>query len=209
MSLVPTDAEFIKYGLNILKENHHQEARLREIKMKKLQLGLYDNPVPGQQYVLMVGNEKDEEIALEVTRESSVVLKNYDDVLPLSKSTSVFLTGHTADNIGYQCGGWTFTWQGHSSNEMFQHGISVRQGLENLVGNESFAYFKGLLVNSSVSDAALTKAVELASQHEYTVIRVQLCREARRYRKPCSAGGPTRVRGSAGCDGNKDYRGPL
>ncbi|ETM50730.1 hypothetical protein L914_05301 [Phytophthora nicotianae] len=176
MSMVPNDAEFIKYGLNMLKENPDQETRLREsvkrlIKMK-LQLGLYDNPVPGEQYVSMVGNEKDEEVALEMARESIVLLKNDDDVLPLSKSASVFLTGHTADNVGFQCGGWTFTWQGHGGNDIFQHGISVRQGLENVVGNDSFTYFNGLLGNGSISNADLAEAVQLASQHEYTIVAI-------------------------------------
>ncbi|GMF56118.1 unnamed protein product [Phytophthora fragariaefolia] len=176
MSMVATDTDFIEYGLNMLKASPDQEARLREsvkriIKMK-LQLGLYDNPVPGEQYVSMVGNDKDKETALEMARESIVLLKNEDDVLPLPKNASVFLTGHSADNVGYQCGGWTYIWQGYSGNEMFEHGVSVRKGLENVVGNDSFTYFNGLLANGSISDADLAKAVELAGQHEYTIAAI-------------------------------------
>ncbi|OWZ20143.1 Glycosyl hydrolase [Phytophthora megakarya] len=176
MSMVAQDTDFIEYGLTMLKNNPDQEARLREsakriIKLK-LQLGLYDNPVPGEQYVSMVANEKDKETALEMARESIVLLKNEKNVLPLKKSASVFLTGHSADNVGYQCGGWTFIWQGYAGNEMFNNGISVRKGLENLVGNDSFAYFNGLQVNGSISDADLAKAVELAGQHEYTIAAI-------------------------------------
>ncbi|CAH0474296.1 unnamed protein product [Peronospora belbahrii] len=173
ISMVPLDTEFIKYGLNMLKENPEQEARLRESAKRvirlKLQLGLYDNPVPGEDYVSMVGNTKDKETALEIARESIVLLKNENGVLPLPKSASVFLTGHSSDNVGYQCGGWTLTWQGHSGNAMFPHGVSVRQGLENLVGNNSFTHYNGLLVNGSILDVDLAKSVELAGQHEYTV----------------------------------------
>ncbi|KAG6623234.1 Lysosomal beta glucosidase [Phytophthora cinnamomi] len=176
MSMVATDTDFIKYGLNMLKKNPDQEARLREsakriIKLK-LQLGLYENPLPGEQYVSMVGSDKDKKTALEMARESIVLLKNDDDVLPLPKSASVFLTGHSADNVGNQCGGWTFIWQGYSGNDMFNHGISLRKGLENLVGNDSFSYFNGLLANGSVSDADMAKAAKLASQHEYTVVAI-------------------------------------
>ncbi|OWZ02537.1 Glycosyl hydrolase [Phytophthora megakarya] len=176
MSMVPSDADFIEYALNMLKEHPEQEARLRESAKRvvklKLQLGLYENPLPGEQYVSMVGNEKDEEAALEMARESIVLLKNEKDVLPLPKGASVFLTGHSADDVGLQCGGWSWTWQGHTGNAMFQHGISVRKGFENLVGNQSFTYFNGLLVNGSISDTNLTKAVELASQHEYTIVAI-------------------------------------
>ncbi|POM67380.1 Glycoside hydrolase [Phytophthora palmivora] len=176
MSMVPSDTDFIEYGLNMLKEHPEQEARLREsvkrvIKMK-LQLGLYDNPMPGKEFVGMVGNDKDKEVALEMARESIVLLKNENNVLPLPKSAQVFLTGHSADNVGYQCGGWTLTWQGHNGNVMFPHGVSVRKGFENLVGNDSFTFFNGLQVNGSISDADLAKAVELASQHEYTIAAI-------------------------------------
>ncbi|RQM14528.1 hypothetical protein DD237_003163 [Peronospora effusa] len=176
ISMVPLDTAFIEYGLNMLTENPEQEARLRESVKRvirlKLQLGLYDNPVPGKEYVSMVGNAMDKKIALEMARESIVLLKNEGDVLPLPKSASVFLTGHASDNVGYQCGGWTLTWQGYSGNAMFPHGVSVRKGMENLVGNDSFTYFNGLRVNGSISDVDLAKAVELAGQHRYTIAAI-------------------------------------
>jgi beta-glucosidase len=176
MSMVAQDTDFIEYGLTMLKDNPEQETRLREsvkriIKLK-LQLGLYDNPVPGKSYVDLVGSQEDEQAALEMARESIVLLKNEDDVLPLSKRSSVFLTGFSADNVGYQCGGWTFIWQGYAGNDMFHHGVTVRKGLENVVGNDSFTYFNGLMSNGSISDADLAQAVDLAVQHEYTIVAI-------------------------------------
>ncbi|KAG6590962.1 Lysosomal beta glucosidase [Phytophthora cinnamomi] len=176
MNMVPLDTDFIEYGLKLLKEKPDQEARLREsvkriIKMK-LQLRLYDNPMPGKDYVPMVGNDKDKKLALEMARESIVLLKNENNTLPLPKSASVFLTGHSADNVGYQCGGWSVVWQGYSGNVMFKNGISVRQGLENVVGNDSFTYFNGLQADGSISDADLAQTVKLASHHRYTIAAI-------------------------------------
>ncbi|OWY98919.1 Glycoside hydrolase, partial [Phytophthora megakarya] len=128
-----------------------------------------DNPVPGKEFEFLVGNDEDKAVALDVARESIVLLKNNESVLPLAKEASVFLTGHSADNVGYQCGGWSIAWQGYSGNEMFLNGISVRQGFEDLVGNDSFTYFNGLYENGTYSEADLAKAVKLASQHEYTI----------------------------------------
>ncbi len=47
-------------------------------------------------------------------RKSLVLLKNENDVLPLAKSGeyNLLVAGHGADNIGWQCGGWTACWQG-------------------------------------------------------------------------------------------------
>lgn len=34
-------------------------------------------------------------------------------ILPLPKKTGkILVAGSHADNLGYQCGGWTITWQG-------------------------------------------------------------------------------------------------
>ena len=46
-----------------------------------------------------------------------VLLKNKNKILPLKKSgKKITLVGAHADNIGYQCGGWTIHWQGGSGD---------------------------------------------------------------------------------------------
>ncbi|CEG45119.1 family 3 glycosyl hydrolase [Plasmopara halstedii] len=176
MSMVPNDLSFINHTQAFIEKFPEYEDRLRQSAKRavatKLKLGLYENPVPGADYVDLVGGEDDKKVALEISRESIVLLKNENNVLPLSKKASVFLTGHSADNIGYQCGGWTKAWQGYSGNVMFPHGISLRQGFENLVGNESFQYFNGLFVNGTISEEDLASAVNYASGHEYTVVAI-------------------------------------
>ncbi|KAE9343613.1 hypothetical protein PF008_g9604 [Phytophthora fragariae] len=128
MSMVPYDTEFITYATEMLNNFPEYESRLREsakrvIKMK-LKLGLYETPVPGADYEYLVGNDNDKAVALELARESIVLLKNDNNILPLANGSSVFLTGHSADNIGYQCGGWSVAWQGYSGNDMFPNGVS-------------------------------------------------------------------------------------
>ena len=54
-------------------------------------------------------------------RRSLVLLKNGanadEPVLPLpKKATNILVAGAHANNMGYQCGGWTITWQGLSGN---------------------------------------------------------------------------------------------
>ena len=56
-------------------------------------------------------------LACEAVRKSLVLLKNGKDptkpFLPLDKNAKrILVTGSHADNIGYQCGGWTITWYG-------------------------------------------------------------------------------------------------
>ena len=55
-------------------------------------------------------------------RKSLVLLKNsqslaHGPLLPLPKKASkILVAGTHADNIGYQCGGWTVTWRGVSGD---------------------------------------------------------------------------------------------
>ena len=56
-------------------------------------------------------------------RKSLVLLKNGEDadqpLLPLPKKASkILVAGSHADNLGYQCGGWTIEWQGLETNNL-------------------------------------------------------------------------------------------
>lgn len=54
-------------------------------------------------------------IARQAVRESLVLLKNEQSILPLSKSANLLVVGMGSNNLGIQSGGWTLTWQGSES----------------------------------------------------------------------------------------------
>lgn len=59
------------------------------------------------------------DLAREAVRKSMVLLKNGKDprkpFLPLErKAKRILVAGTHADDLGYQCGGWTATWDGKS-----------------------------------------------------------------------------------------------
>ncbi|KAE9303737.1 Lysosomal beta glucosidase [Phytophthora fragariae] len=176
MSMVPYSTDFIDQVKYVLTNNPDYESRLRSSAMRivkmKLEMGLYDTPVPGEDNVDLVGNDDDLEEALNLARESIVLLKNDDNILPLANGTSVFLTGFSVDDIGYQCGGWSIYWQGTSGNEYFAHGTSVRQGIENLVGTDSVTYFNGLSVDGTYSDEDLSTATGYASSADVVIVAI-------------------------------------
>lgn len=62
-------------------------------------------------------------MAREAVRKSLVLLKNGESatqpLLPLpKKATKILVAGIHADNLGYQCGGWTIEWQGLGGNSL-------------------------------------------------------------------------------------------
>lgn len=69
-------------------------------------------------------------VARRAVRASLVLLKNENDLLPLSPGMRVLVTGDGADNIGKQSGGWTLSWQGTGNlNEHFPNGTSIYAGI--------------------------------------------------------------------------------
>jgi beta-glucosidase-like glycosyl hydrolase len=64
------------------------------------------------------------ELAREAVRKSLVLLKNGKSepagpLLPLAKKVpKILVAGSHADNLGYQCGGWTIEWQGIGGNNL-------------------------------------------------------------------------------------------
>ncbi|MBI9100230.1 MAG: glycoside hydrolase family 3 protein [Spirochaetaceae bacterium] len=79
-----------------------------------------------------VGSAEVRAVARDLVAESMVLLKNdtvgAGPLLPLAKSTNIYLTGPAANDLGVQCGGWTIGWQG-TSDSMVVGGTSLREAI--------------------------------------------------------------------------------
>jgi beta-glucosidase len=78
----------------------------------KVIAGLFDTPAPDGSALSTVGSAAHRQIARQAVRESLVLLKNDNKVLPLSKSAHLHVAGPGANDVGVQSGGWTLGWQG-------------------------------------------------------------------------------------------------
>ncbi len=104
---------------------------VRRILKVKLEMGLFENPVPQINTGYEIGNQGNREVAQEAVRKSLVLLKNQNDILPLKKDTKVYVLGPAANNIGAQCGGWTVSWQGGEADIT---GKTILEGFKELIG---------------------------------------------------------------------------
>lgn len=71
--------------------------------------------------IALFHEQEHRDLAREAVRKSIVLLKNgknaTDPLLPLPKKASkILVAGTHADNLGYQCGGWTINWQGFNGD---------------------------------------------------------------------------------------------
>ncbi len=72
-------------------------------------------------------------VARQAVRESLVLLKNRDHLLPLSPRARVLVAGDAADSIARQSGGWTIDWQGTEPNQDFPHAETIYAGIARCV----------------------------------------------------------------------------
>jgi beta-glucosidase len=112
----------------------------RRILTKKFELGLFEHPLTDRSFTPTVGSTTHRALARQAVRESMVLLKNTNSVLPLATANNkIFVAGKTADNIGLQTGGWTVSWQGGSGTTT--PGTSILQGIRNTVAASTTVTF--------------------------------------------------------------------
>jgi beta-glucosidase len=120
---------------------------VRRILAVKCEMGLFESDgMIDAPTTARVGSTEHRMLARQAVQKSLVVLKN-DDVLPLSKTEKVALTGSSAQDTGNQCGGWTITWQGMTGDAV-PGATSIRTAMEAAVGAANVIY------SESASDTA-------------------------------------------------------
>lgn len=72
-------------------------------------------------------------VARQAVRESLVLIKNRNRLLPLSSRARVLVAGEGADNITQQCGGWTIDWQGTMPGDDIRPAESIYAGIRSAV----------------------------------------------------------------------------
>lgn len=175
MVMVPFNyTEFID-GLSFLvKNNFIPMTRINDaverILRVKFVMGLFENPLADYSMGKYLGCKEHRELAREAVRKSLVLLKNGNSakqtLLPLPKKTSkILVTGTHADNIGFQCGGWTVEWQGVSGN--ITAGTSILTAIERAVDVETEVVYQENPDASFVKSNKFSYAIVVVGEYPY------------------------------------------
>jgi len=121
----------------VIAESRIDDAVSRILRVK-LRAGLFDKPSPANRKLSgkteLIGAKDHRAIARQAVRESLVLLKNNNNLLPLSPKQRILVAGDGANNIAKQSGGWTVTWQGtQNTNAEFPGGTSIYKGISEQV----------------------------------------------------------------------------
>ena len=140
MVMVPGDTlwggEHYRTFIKLLKESVEEELismerindAVRRILKVKFEIDLFNHPKADYSLVDKVGSKEHRMLGREAVRKSLVLLKNENNILPLSDSYNrIHVAGKGADDIGIQCGGWSIEWQGKEGN--ITPGTTIFQGI--------------------------------------------------------------------------------
>jgi len=111
---------------------------VRRILRVKLRANLWTKGLPSTRPLSgkdeLLGAPEHRDVARQAVRESIVLLKNKNNLLPLSPSANILVAGDGADNISKQTGGWSVNWQGTGNTiEDFPGATTLWAGIESAV----------------------------------------------------------------------------
>ena len=183
MSMVPNNPDYKNYCnllVELVNEGRVSENRLddavRRIIRVKYYANLFENSHSSSNIEYSkFGSEEFKKAAYNAASESVTLLKNNNDILPLSKDKSILVLGPTANSLNCLNGAWTHTWQGidQSYNNSYP---TIKEALEEKFENVSF--FEGskmLMVNGDEADIPskdLNNAVRAAKSSDVAIICV-------------------------------------
>ncbi len=125
---------------------------VRRILRQKFRMDLFDNPFPDKKLTKKIGIKKHRNIARQAVRESLVLLKNENNVLPLKKDARIVVVGEHGNNTGLQSGGWTVNWQG--TTESYKGATTILEGIRK-ISTQEVMYDSDGTANSDHVDVAV------------------------------------------------------
>ncbi|XP_047330196.1 beta-glucosidase BoGH3B-like [Impatiens glandulifera] len=176
MIMVPYNyTEFIDGLTYLVKNNFIPISRIddavKRILRVKFTMGLFDYPYADESLVNQLGSKEHRELAREAVRKTLVLLKNGKTgdkpLLPLPKKASkILVAGTHADNLGYQCGGWTIEWQGLSGNNLTS-GTTILTAIKKTVDPTTEVVYEENPDYNSVKSGKYSYAIVLVGEPSY------------------------------------------
>ncbi len=120
------------------------DLSVRRILRMKYKIGLFQHPYPDCLGFDIVGKKEHKEASFDITKESIVLLKNENNILPLRNAEKILIAGPFIDLKHPLCGSWTYTWQGDIEELYPEEMKTIRQAIE-----DEFSGSKVVLADSS------------------------------------------------------------
>ena len=148
MAMEPYDLSFCTLLKELVEEKKVPMSRIddavRRILRLKFRLNLFERPnTPSEDYPLF-GSSQHAEFALRTAEESEILLKNKDNILPLTKGQKLLVTGPNANSMRCLNGGWSYSWQGHLTDRFADKYNTIYEAICNKFGADNVRLEQGV-----------------------------------------------------------------
>ena len=151
MIMEPYSCDACGYLIELVKEGKIPMSRIddacRRVLRMKYRLNLFKNPTQKLKNYPKFGGEEFAKLALEGATESMVLLKNEGNILPLQHGKKILLTGPNANQMRCLDGGWSYTWQGHRTDEFAGKYNTIYEAFCNEYGKDNVILNQGVTYN--------------------------------------------------------------
>ena len=150
MIMDPYDPEVCKDIIAAVNEKMIPMSRIddavRRVLRLKVRLGLFENPVWNVDNYDKFACKEFQDNSYDAAVESMVLLKNEDNVLPISAGKKILVVGPNANSMRTLNGGWSYTWQGDADKFASQYN-TIFEALQKVYGEKNVSYVAGVNYN--------------------------------------------------------------
>lgn len=150
MIMDPYDPEVCKDIIAAVNEKFIPMSRIddavRRVLRLKVRLGLFENPVWNVDNYDKFACKEFQDNSYDAAVESMVLLKNEDNVLPISAGKKILVVGPNANSMRTLNGGWSYTWQGDADKFASQYN-TIFEALQKVYGEKNVSYVAGVNYN--------------------------------------------------------------
>ena len=166
---------YIQHLAKLVKEGKVKMAviddAVKRILKKKFEMGLFDDPYKfcnEQREKQEWNNSSNLSASREIAKKSMVLLKNKNQLLPLSKQTkNIALIGPFVKAIRDNLGFWSYSWLDDTARI-----VTLWQGVQSKISSDvKLLYAKGCNINDSIKDG-FEEAVAIAKQSDVVILSV-------------------------------------
>lgn len=170
LCIVPMDLDFSKYLVELIKEKRISVERInasvRRVLQLKYDVGLFDQPYVENEAIKNFGLPEYKTAALNAARESITLLKNDNNILPLSKDKKILVTGPSANSLTTLNGAWSYSWQGTKPEYFSKSEATILNAIQQKNSNVTYQQGTDFLLN----DKGIAAAVEAGKNAENIIV---------------------------------------
>jgi beta-glucosidase len=181
MAMIPYSLEFCDFLIELVNEGEVSMSRIddavRRILNVKHKLNLWETPVTHYSDYPKFGSDEFQDEAYNTALESITLLKNEDNVLPLSKNARVLVAGPNANSMRTLNGGWSYTWQGDNAEVFSEEYSTILEAIQSKIGKSNVIYSEGVRYTPGApywvdEEVDINAAVRAAANVDYIILAI-------------------------------------